>query len=430
STTGVPLAGMTINALLFADDTALIAPTAEALARLLGICEQWSTEAGMTFSPPKCFLFAPPPAFRSTPLQLYGVDLPSTESHPYLGFPFTRLGINWAKLCEERCEKAKRVIKMFATVGMNVTGWAPRSSAHVYTAFIRPVMEFGIELKYPSRALLAEYQKVQNTALRTIFNVPPNTSIDAMHRVLGIQKFDKRAQELNLLSAGRFHNSADGTVIGNHVWRRRMELHRAAPRSTLPRNTMYGDNPLPTELQDRFIEHRTTPLRRSVPPPRAPSPIATRSERVEWREPQLMALAEDSPEGGVAGAIQVRARARPHAYLDARSRISRVQRVAISRWQLGLVAQHQECRKCGEVLDREHAMRCTQQWDWVEEWVRWKWSGPFHGRTPLDWMLNCMRDKMEVWWAQMAVGVIARMELWCREREMTDQGFFKPFAGD
>ncbi|KAJ3302479.1 hypothetical protein HDU93_006597, partial [Gonapodya sp. JEL0774] len=242
--------------------------------------------------------------FRSTPLQLYGEDLPSIESHPYLGFPFTRLGVDWSKLCEERCEKAKRVIKMFSTVGMNITGWAPRSSAHVYTAFIRPVMEFGIELKYPTPTLLAQYQKVQNIALRAIFNCPPNTSIDAMHRVLGIQKFDKRAQELNLLSSARFHNSVDASVLGNHVWRRRLQMHRPAPRDSLPRDTMMGRNPLPAEFRDRYISHDTNPLRRSVPPPRAPASIAPREERLERRQGQLAALAEDNADGGVAGAIQ------------------------------------------------------------------------------------------------------------------------------
>jgi Reverse transcriptase (RNA-dependent DNA polymerase) len=109
---GVLVHGRHTPALLFADDTAIIGATEEQLAALLTVCEKWSHRAGMEFSPAKCVCFAPQPHQRNVPLQIYGVDLPSTEKAPYLGYPFTRLGVDFAALCKERCEKAKGVIAM------------------------------------------------------------------------------------------------------------------------------------------------------------------------------------------------------------------------------------------------------------------------------------------------------------------------------
>ena len=87
--------------------------------------EDWSIRAGMEFSPKKCVVFAPPPAFRGTPLRIYNTDLPSTTAATYLGFPFTNNGIDFAALCEQRCEKAWGVIAAMRSMGMNATGWAP-----------------------------------------------------------------------------------------------------------------------------------------------------------------------------------------------------------------------------------------------------------------------------------------------------------------
>ena len=79
-----------VKVLMFADDTALLAATDEQLASMLQICEAWSIRAGMEFSPKKCVVFAPPPAFRCTPLRIYNTDLPSTTAATYLGFPWRR----------------------------------------------------------------------------------------------------------------------------------------------------------------------------------------------------------------------------------------------------------------------------------------------------------------------------------------------------
>ncbi len=107
-----------------------------------------------------------------------------------------------------------------------MTGWAPAAAAQVYMSFMRPVMEYVVELKIPTSTLAHIYQQTQNLALRTILSAPPNTSVAAMYRLLGIPLFVERAQELNFLSAVRFHNNNDASVYGVDIWRRALEPAR------------------------------------------------------------------------------------------------------------------------------------------------------------------------------------------------------------
>ncbi|KAJ3379973.1 hypothetical protein HDU84_006258 [Entophlyctis sp. JEL0112] len=95
---------------------------------------------------------------REVPLRIYGQDIVSKEVAPYLGIPFGRHGINWLQMAKERTQKARGVIVTMAALGMNATGWAPASSAKIYRSFIRPVMEYGVALKIPSREALKLYK--------------------------------------------------------------------------------------------------------------------------------------------------------------------------------------------------------------------------------------------------------------------------------
>ena len=419
---GVIVHGRKLNCLLFADDTALVAATSVQLAALLEVCEKWSREAGMEFSPAKCICFAPTLPHRITPLRLYGVDLPSTEKASYLGFPFTPLGINFAALCQDRCEKARGVIAGLRSIGLNMTGWAPATSAKVYTTFIRPVMEYGVELQLPTPTLLSTYQKTQDLALRTIFSAPANTSIHAMHKLLGIQVFRDRCTELNFLSAHRFHNHNDASICGLDIWRRALQPRREPARESLPRNTM-AHNPLVEEYRNTFANHTMVPLTYENPI-QQPVPISD-TERKRRRTEALQQLGIEH--NHVAASILVRSNGRPHHFLTAASKLHRATRVSITRWQLGLVAAHQTCRACGAELSRQHGVECSgvvfeleQLESLVEPAMRW-------GKTALDVLINTGAEGgFTAERADLLVKAIDRIERRCRGRERTAQGFWRP----
>jgi Reverse transcriptase (RNA-dependent DNA polymerase)/Endonuclease-reverse transcriptase len=426
-----------VRALLFADDTALLAATDTQLAVLLQVCEEWSQQAGMEFSPAKCVVFAPPPAQRLTPLRIYGTDLPSTVEAPYLGFPFTFNGIDFTALCNQRCEKARGVIAAMRSMGMNATGWAPAAARQAYLTFIRPAMEYGVALRRPSHTLLVKYQQTQTLALRTILSATTNTSVAALHRLLCIPTFDKRAEELNFLLAARFHNNNDATVPGVQVWRRALELteDRKTPKGALPQATMLH-NPTVRALRSSFMNHTAVPLTRG--PPTEPKPVIqppprNKTQRKQQRVEDLQKL--ESEKDGIAASVRVRADGRPHKLLWATTEVSREDRVSITRWQLGMVASHQTCKKCGahNGLSREHAVECAK----VETILATELAGipegvkaNIRGHTVIDILINEAAMGMSKERAALLVSAIDTIEVQCRGRVRTEMGFWKAPAPD
>src|SRR3954467_15290149 len=156
-------------------------------------------------------------------------------------------------------------------MGFNATGWAPEATASIYLTFVRPVLEYGLDLQLPTKNLLDKYQKIQNLAIRTFLSAPPHTSIPALHRMTGIQQFADRAAELNFLGTWRFHNSTDASIPGVHVWRRAVAPNRSQHPHTIPRNALRL-NPLAVEFRPSFLDHSANPLTYHSPPGIRPSP--------------------------------------------------------------------------------------------------------------------------------------------------------------
>lgn len=388
----------------------------------------------MRFSPSKCVVFAPPPAQRRVPLQLYGEDLPATTTAPYLGFPFSPSGINFALLCQERCEKAKGVVAALAGLGYNATGWAPAAAARVYLTFVRPIMEYGVALRLPTPALCSMYQRTQNLALRRLFSAPPNTSIAAMHRVLGIPMFEHRCRELNLLSAARFHNSTDASIIGVDLWRRAVtNTTRPHPRDSLPLHTLTR-NPLVIETRPRLLDHSTQPLVHQNPT-RLPPPL-TAAERRQRRIAHIEGIGAVNPQAAhpdVGASVLVLPSGRAHYYLTAESCTPRPARVTISRWQLGLVAAHQPCHHCSAPphnvvqLSRNHATEHAEIRDRAAGLVRPVPMGERAGHTEIDQAINAGAEQgWDAGTRALLVEIITDIENICRNRERTPQGFFVP----
>jgi hypothetical protein len=115
---------------------------------LLKISEEWSYKNGMEFAPQKCFALGEMPGLCR--LKMYNLALPvisDNETTTYLGIPFGIKGINFDKLASERTNKARQITAIMASCGFNGAGWPVSSSAKVYKAFLRSVLEYGIGLK-------------------------------------------------------------------------------------------------------------------------------------------------------------------------------------------------------------------------------------------------------------------------------------------
>ncbi|KAJ3321227.1 hypothetical protein HDU93_003417, partial [Gonapodya sp. JEL0774] len=429
--TGLTVHGVRIVALFFADDGALVARSDEALARQLGVAEEWSRTAGMRFSPTKCELFAPPKHRRQARLALYDIDLETVDVFTYLGYPFTVRGIDWVTLCAKRCEKSISTARSLQARGMNVTGWAPAAAARIYKAFVRPVWEYGLDLKLPSRDLMAKYQKAQNVALRLICSAPPNTSIVALHRITGIPLVESRCREIDFLGTCRFHNSTHADVIGIRVYRN--ALNPNIPRKplqwtgpplpvSLPRFKV-NRNPWTTANRASLMDHVTTPLTR-VNPSVAPPPLPKAQRRRHHYDHLNRAVVE----GAVEASIPLAPDLRPRAYLTSASPITRPQRVSLTRWQLGTTANHPHpCKVCGADLGRVHALECTGVNTELLPFIATIPPADRFGVTRLDVVINWItsRDILDLAAVDQVVEWIDRIETRCRRRTRTETGFWR-----
>ena len=134
-----------INSLLYADDIVLVSSTKYHLQNMLNTCELHSREYGYEFSPPKCEIVAPNDE-QTTYFRLYGECVRLAPSFKYLGIPVTEKGIDIAGLCHESISRAVKTINLFHTVGCNGTGFPLTVNRWILTSFVRPQMEYGLDL--------------------------------------------------------------------------------------------------------------------------------------------------------------------------------------------------------------------------------------------------------------------------------------------
>jgi hypothetical protein len=177
------------------------------------------------------------------------------------------------------------------------------------------------------------------------------------------------------------------------------------------------DNKWVQELQPRMLNHTTTPLTRENPV--CVNPPLTKGER---RQRQIRGIKELA--GRVAEAVWVRDDGKPHHFLTAETKVLRPDQVSITRWQLGLVASHQICRKCGASLSRQHGVECAEAEKEVQGLVGSLAPEKRWGGTALDWAINGLAGAMSPEQAKEIAGAIDKVERLCRGRERTEMGFW------
>lgn len=347
--TTLKVGGLFTTALAFADDIALHAVSAEKLQDLLNVCEQWSRQNGMEFQPAKCAVLGSNNTGDSG-LRIYGLPIPESKQISYLGMPFTVDRIDFLANINSRCTKARSVATTFSKFGMNISGFSQAASALIYKTFIRPIMEYGLQLtvlKGNSKEL-AIAQKTQNFAFRQIFSGQRNTSINAMHKLLLIEPVQLRNQVLNLKFAARLHNSYDVKTPAVTIW-----------RSSWSKRVQ-------TSITEKTIKNKMYPMAALIPTLfRAPQqyewiqPAFNNSELKHYLRTEISKL--DTGNINVAGTLFVSPQ-EPHRHcLQANSFNfnERKERICIIKWLIGNVAIHKTCRHCREEISRKHAADCS-----------------------------------------------------------------------
>ena len=401
--------GIKINNLAFADDIILMAKNATEMSNILTICEVWSTRVGMRFSPTKCIALDT----EEQNFSLYNQRLTTSENEKYLGINIVPGGINFPLLGKERTDIAKGLIMMMGSMGLNLNGFAPEASSRLYKTFIRPAMEYGLALKQLSAEEIKTYQKTQNMALRMIFSVPRNTSIEAMHKLAQVEPMETRNQILNLEFAGRIHNSTDKTIPATRIWRSQIQ--------DLPRNSLtYWAKKNNLWDKGSWLNHLLNPLGNQA--------VETELECLEKSQKKMIcrkAIMELSKgDSNVAGAIEI-VDLEKHRYITlSNNNIPKKRRMTITRWILGVVARHQNCRNCdaGNEVNRDHAIDCSGAGEYLAR---------IYDAIPvttnyniIDYLLNIHRHSPNMEFYENMENAISMIYRKCLHCEQSENGFW------
>ena len=109
---GATLGGVTVSALGFADDIALVAGENNRMRELINICGTWSKRNGMDFKVSKCKVMVLNGANKGKTWELLEQELEVKKSHKYLGVTFssTRLTSLYTEHFNNIVQKANKRI--------------------------------------------------------------------------------------------------------------------------------------------------------------------------------------------------------------------------------------------------------------------------------------------------------------------------------
>jgi hypothetical protein len=248
-------------------------------------------------------------------------------------------------------------------------------------------------------------------ALRQIFSVPRNTSIEAMHKLALIETMEVRNQILNLQFVGKLHNSTDKNVPAVRIWRSQLQ---DLPKKSLTEQSR--KNPLWNEGKWRNLLFN--PLGSNVPD----LCVLEGEKKKELVRSSIMDLAKN--ETNVAGCLELTANEKHRKILQTNTHISRPKRITIVRWLLGAVAMHQLCRSCdlGVELNREHAVICSGAGAFLADIYRTVPQITRYNR--IDYLLNENRHATEEPFYEHIENAIAMIYRKCLHYEQSENGFW------
>lgn len=189
----IPLSGSSaLNALLYADDIALIASSPRDLRRLLELAEEDSLERGYRFSPAKCVVVG----MDHSTYKLYNAPLVHQRSFCYLGIEVNCRGIEEKKHAKTRAGKAIKAAERLKQAGARFRNFPVQVNIQLYAAFVRPGLEYGITLVHQNRGAMWILQMAQKQILCSFLGVNVNARSDVIEAITSCPSLNVRCKIL------------------------------------------------------------------------------------------------------------------------------------------------------------------------------------------------------------------------------------------
>lgn len=158
-----------VASFFYADDIAIVADNAGHLSKMLEVCEQFSQDRGFRFSPAKCVCDCLTTRSGTGGKQLYGTPLARNDSFIYLGITMSVKGVDGLGHVTRMALKTCDAANLMRSIGANGHGFGTAAKKRHYETFVRPRLEYGLQLLGPNKAVLHVLEKAQHYALTTMY---------------------------------------------------------------------------------------------------------------------------------------------------------------------------------------------------------------------------------------------------------------------
>jgi hypothetical protein len=151
-----------------------------------------------------------------------------------------------------------RTAFLFKNIGFNGSGFRLSTKRTLFLTFMRPVLEYGIQL-LTTKSALDILQKTQNIGLRLMTSAPKGTSTNSLHCTLSIPRIEDRHKALRTRWLNRATTAGTGFLV---TWYRLVDVKRCVFDVNVNNLALEG----PPELQDicgivvRFLKQQRKTL--------------------------------------------------------------------------------------------------------------------------------------------------------------------------
>lgn len=234
--------------------------------------------------------------------------------------------------------KAKQAIMALIRSGFNKNGWCPSAKINVFKLFIRPLMEYGMQVHLYDQKSMELFEKSQQLGLRIAFGVPWNTSKTALKRLSCLESMKCRNETLNAKFATELFQRSDTSLPAFLMIQNQIHVSKSIAAKWKKRNKNYH----------RFVQSDYGGLKQLIK--------TIRYENVSQ---------DDLGRTQVSDAISVHANLKHSDLLFWNGAQDAQTKRQLIEWRLGRIAYHQPCASCNQPLSRKHAVMCSGAEDYL-----------------------------------------------------------------
>jgi hypothetical protein len=209
---GVVMDGIWVGAMLYADDMALLARTAEELQEMIDVVVEYSRKWRFELSWKKSEVMVVGGIKKKEKWTMGGQELKVVTEFKYLGVEFQRNG-RWAAVCKRLCDKANKKVQVLIGLGMRDEGFSAKTGASLWSSLVAPMLEYGSEVWEPGKTDVKRVEKVQLAAGKSILGCGSKMANEVVRGELGWMTMAGRRAVMKMRFFGRLVRMDEDRVV-------------------------------------------------------------------------------------------------------------------------------------------------------------------------------------------------------------------------